>query len=215
MTKATNNYCTVYIARHGESEGNVNHIIQGHIDLPLTPTGEQQAKNLANHLNGIKFDAIFSSDLLRARRTAEIIALDRQLQVKTAQALRERNFGHAEGKADAEFEHKFRDLIKKREQLSYQARFKLKLAPNIESDEELMSRFITYLREIATAYLGKTVLVIAHSGPIRTLLIHIGFGTYAQLHHSAVGNAAYIKLASDGVDFFIKETFGIHKLETK
>ena len=215
MTKTTNNYCTLYIARHGETEWNIEHRIQGRGDSPLTSKGIQQAKDLAQKLRHIHFDAVFSSDLTRAKRTAEVIALDKELAVITAQALRERAFGSFEGKTDSEFTQELQDLLDQRDQLVDEARFKFKLHPEIETDEEIVSRSLVYLREIAVSNTGKTVLIVTHGGIIRGLLIHLGFGTYAQLHHSAVGNAAYIKLASDGVDFFIKETFGIHKLEAK
>lgn len=207
-------YCSIYLARHGESEWNAIDKIQGQQDTDLTLQGEKQALNLANKLKHINFAAIFSSDLMRAKRTAEIIKLDRQLAIITAQALRERTFGQAEGKTGHEFESTFKDLIQKREKLSYQNRYKFKLAPDIESDEELMIRFLTYLREIAVAYIDKTILVVCHSGPLRTLLIHLGFATYKQMPPAGgtVSNTAYVKLLSDGVDFFVKDTFGITKL---
>ena len=208
------NYCTFYLVRHGQSEWNVLDKIQGHADTQLTAQGERQAHKLATKLKHINFDAVFSSDLLRAKRTAELVQLDRQLAITTSQALRERTFGAAEGLTGKEFETKFRDLIHQREALSHAQRYKFKLSPDMESDEELVARFITYLREVAVAYRGKTVLIVTHSGPIRNLLIHLGFGTYQQMPPAGgtIKNTAFVKLQSDGVDFFIKETFGIHKL---
>lgn len=85
-------YCTFYIVRHGETLWNVKGLLQGIKDSALTPTGEKQARELAAELESVNFDVIFSSDLLRARRTAEIIALERKLAVKTSQLLRERQF---------------------------------------------------------------------------------------------------------------------------
>ena len=212
MPKSNNNYCTIYIARHGESEWNVKKKIQGQQQhVPLTANGEKQAQDLANKLKHVKFDAIFSSDLLRAQRTAEVIAIDKKLAVKTSQALRERKFGQVEGKTGQEFEQEFKELLNKRDQLSEPDKLSFKLADDIESDEELIARLITFLREIAVAYSNQSVLMITHSGPIRTLLIHLGFATREQLHHRSIDNTAYVKLQSDGVDFFIKETFGVNK----
>ncbi|MBI3069752.1 MAG: histidine phosphatase family protein, partial [Candidatus Levybacteria bacterium] len=63
-----------------------------------------------------------------------------------------------------------------------------------------LMRFITFLREISVAYAGKTLLIVTHGAMIRILLIHLGVGSYDDF--IAIPNTAYIKLASDGVDFF-------------
>src|SRR3989344_5835107 len=89
---------TFYIVRHGQTEWNTKGLLQGHGDSPLTYLGVKQAEQIRDELKSIHFDAIFSSDLLRAKRTAEIVALERKIAVKTTQALRERDFGHFEGK---------------------------------------------------------------------------------------------------------------------
>ena len=75
------------------TEWNEIGLIQGHSDSPLTAQGITQAKELAKKLKNVKFDLIFSSDLLRAKRTAEIIALEHKLFVQTSKLLRERDFG--------------------------------------------------------------------------------------------------------------------------
>lgn len=85
----------------------------------------------------------------------------------------------------------------------------------MESDEEAMSRFITFVREVAVGYAGKTVLLVTHGGVMRAFLIKIGFGTYDTIRPGAVQNSAYVKMLSDGVDFFISETQGIRKVEEK
>ena len=86
-------FCTIYLVRHGETDWNVKNIIQGQIDIPLNKKGENQALEIANELKDIHFDAIFSSDLSRAKRTAEIIATERKLAVVATKTLREMYFG--------------------------------------------------------------------------------------------------------------------------
>lgn len=90
-------YATFYIVRHGETEWNAQGLMQGHLDSPLTSTGEEQARELAQTLLAIHFDHVFSSDLLRARRTAELLVIDRKFALNTTQLLRERTFGKYEG----------------------------------------------------------------------------------------------------------------------
>lgn len=204
------NYCTFYIVRHGETQWNVKELLQGHSDVPLNKKGEWQARELTKQFKNIHFAVAFSSDLLRAKRTAEIIALEKKIAVKTTKALRERWFGRFEGvkwREHQEFSHLFDNFLK----LSYQQRFKKKPYKDTESDEELMVRFINFLREVAVGYPGKNVLVVTHGAVMKTFLIHLGFADEKQLRPGSVGNTAYIKALSDGVDFFIKETFGVEK----
>ena len=71
---------TLYLVRHGETEWNTQDILQGHLDSALTERGLAQARELVDRFRGVEFTAIFSSDVTRAQRTAQIIALDHQDQ---------------------------------------------------------------------------------------------------------------------------------------
>lgn len=211
----TKNYCKLYLVRHGESEGNVLGIIQGHADFPLTARGREQAILLARSLNGVNFAAVYSSDLSRATETAATVASQRELAVKTTELLRERNFGKYEKEATVESQRELIGLLKVHENIVTEQRFKQKIAEDIESDEEVVSRFILFLREVAVAYSNKNILVVSHSGMIRGLLIHLGYFTYADFEHTKIPNASYVVLESDGVEFFVKETVGISKVNSQ
>lgn len=203
--------CTIYVVRHGETEGNVNRVLQGYSDFPLTKKGIDQAKELAKKFSTIRFEAVFSSDLLRAKRTAEIITLEKKMVVKTTQAIRERNFGKFEGKNWEVVNRQLKKLIEEYEKLSEEDKFKKRVHDEIESDEEVATRFILFLREIAIAYTGKTVMMVSHGGIMRAVLIHLGFGNYDEMPLGVVKNLGYFKMVSDGVDFEIKETWNIEK----
>ncbi len=211
--KKDNLFCTLYIVRHGETEWNVKNIIQGQSDSPLTEKGINQAKATAEKLKDIKFAAAFSSDLFRTRNTAELIKLDRQLSVVTEKALRERNFGSYEGKSGDDFGLTFKHLFEKLKDLSEFEQRNLKFASDIESDEEIISRFILKLREIAVAYPAKNVLVVTHGGPIRTFLMHLGYTKYGKLHPNSFSNAGYAIVQCDGIDFYLKEVKGVIKID--
>ena len=204
------NNCTLYIVRHGETEWNVKHIIQGHKNVGINNTGKKQVSALTKRLQPIQFDAIFSSDLLRTKQTADILNMERKLALVTTEALRERYFGKFEGQNARTFFKEVKDLLKEYETLSDENKRKFRY-PTAESDEEMISRVITYIREIAVAYAGKKVLVVTHGGVIRILLIHLGYATYDNFSTNAITNASYVKIESDGVDFFVKETHGIAK----
>lgn len=203
---------TIYIVRHGETEMNVKDIVQGQpTDSSLTEKGEKEARERAEQLKNVRFDAIFSSDLGRTVRTAKILKLDRQLAVNTTRMLRERFFGVWEGKRAAEYYQANAEAFKKFEFLAEEEKRKYKVFNSIESEEEMMSRFVVKLREIAATFVGKTVLVVSHGSIMRTFLIHLGYGTRKILSPGSLANMAYIQLNSDGVDFFIEKVIGYKK----
>ncbi len=86
------------LVRHGETEWNSQRRIQGQLDVPLNATGRQQAQALAARLTGIAVDAVYASDLARARQTAEPIADALGLPLRIDPRLRERHFGALQGR---------------------------------------------------------------------------------------------------------------------
>lgn len=195
---------TFYLVRHGQTDWNKQRRLQGQNDIPLNETGEAQAKELAEILHNVAFDLAFSSDLLRAKRTAEIVVLEKNLHVAVTKLLRERAFGELEGgSVNALLAHIA--LLKK---LTTQERRTHRLAANVESDEEITIRLITFLRETAVSHPGKTILVATHGGILRALLIHTGYYSYEELDKITLVNGAYIQFQSDGVDFFINKVTG-------
>lgn len=205
------NHTIFYIVRHGESEGNVNNTLQGQMDFPLTAAGEDQAKKRAHDLKHVKFDAAFASDLMRAHRTAEIIALEHNLTVTTTEALRERCFGKYEGMDRTESTKEVQELFNRWYALTDDEWMKRKLDDTFETGEEMVSRMLTFLREIAVGYPGKMILSVCHGDLMRNLLIHLGWGTKNELRYHAISNTSYFVLKTDGVDFEIEKTEGITK----
>jgi broad specificity phosphatase PhoE len=203
----TDKYCTFYIVRHGESEHNVNEIMQGHSDSPLTPKGREQAKGRARDFKDIIIDKVFASDLIRAQRTAEIIGIEKSLEVNTTKILRERFFGSYEGHPISEFTEKTKHLLEKLKILSEAEKqdFKYEQDSGYESNNEIAERMLTFLRETAVVYPGKTILVVSHGSIMRALLMRLGVATYDQLVPKDIEHLAYIKLKTDGVDFFVED----------
>ncbi len=110
-----------------------------------------------------------------------------------------------------ELTNNFNHIFEQLKTLPEDEQWRHKLSPDIESHEELISRFITKLREIAVAYTGKNVLVVSHGGPIRYLLMHLGYAKFGSLPAHSFSNAGYIKVLCDGIDFEVKEVKGIRK----
>ena len=211
MNIQNNDYCTFYLARHGETIWNTQQKMQGHQDSPLTENGINQAKEVGKMLKDIKFSYGFSSDLMRAKKTAEIISADHDLVIKTSQLLRESRLGKFEGKKLDYFKEELKDAIEHRESLSDDNKMKYKIHPDVESYEESSTRMITFFREVALAYRGKNVLVVSHAGIIRSTLVKMGFATDKELPHGSIPNTSYAIIESDGVDFFVRKTVGIKK----
>ena len=211
--KTTNNYCTIYIVRHGQSEANDPD--RYGLDTNLTEKGKQQAKAIAQRLKHHHFDAIYSSPLIRAKETAETIAAEHNLAVVTKEKLKERYSGVIEGRKVAEVDEELRDVLKQRHELPYEQWKKITIAEGRETDEQIMGRFITALREIAVDHPNQTVLIGSHKGLMRTLLVHLGQYTYKELLKYSFQNTAYIKLRTDGIDFFIDELDGVIEKEEK
>lgn len=211
MSENEENYCTLYLVRHGETEWNVKRINQGQSESSLTEIGIQQAKETAEKLKDVKFDVIFSSDLSRAYKTAEIIKLDRKLVIQTSKLLRERAHGSFEGKHSDVFKETLKDKLKERENLTGNEYHSFRLAPDVETDEELVNRFMEKLKEIATANKNKNVLVVTHAGCIKNFLVKTGYMERKQLSEGSFKHGGYIKILSDGVNFIVKEVEGIQK----
>jgi probable phosphoglycerate mutase len=166
----------VLIVRHGESEWNADGRWQGWADPPLTARGEQQARVAAAELADLAFDAIASSDLERARRTAELITADLGLgAVDVDPGLRERNVGDFTGLTRDEIESRWPGVL---------AEWRLgnvERAPNGEG-AEFLERVLAALDRVAERHPGNRVLVVAHGGLIRTVHRHLGGQPGPPLH---------------------------------
>lgn len=208
----THPFTTFYIIRHGESEGNVKHILQGQIDFPLTPQGEAQALERSQSLQHIPFDMVFSSDLLRAHKTAKILAEERNLTVAVTKALRERCFGKFEGISDDVLTEEARAIFDRWYQMTDDQWMKHRIDSQAETGEEIVYRFMRFIREIAVSHPGKTVLAVSHGDIMRNMLIHLGWGTRDGLGRGAIQNTGYAVLRCDGSDISVVETKGIRTL---
>lgn len=150
---------SIILVRHGETDWNVARRVQGQSDRPLTERGRSQAHALAEALAGERLDAVYASDLSRARHTAEAVAAPRGLEVRTDPRLREKHFGTWEGLTDSEVLARFPHA-----------------RPGHwgdgETPDEVVNRVLESLRAIAATHPGERVLVVTHGGPLRAVLRH-------------------------------------------
>lgn len=202
---------TIYILRHGESEGNIKQILGFSPEVKLTDKGIQQVKDFSNIFSSIQFECIFSSDLLRAKHTAEILAEEKKIPIKIRKNLRERSYGRLNGKTQKEIKTELKDLYNQYLKMNDKDKYYFKLVEDMETVDDVVSRLMSILKEIIRVYSGRTILVVSHVTPMRGLLVHLGYVDYHEIDSNCIENTAYIKLESNGIDFSIKETFGIRK----
>ena len=137
----------------------------GHLDVPLSPTGEAEAVALGRRLAGTKLAAAYCSDLARTRRTAEILASPHGLEAVPLPELREFSMGRWEGLTAAE--------IRTLDPAAFEAwmadvgRFQF---PGGESLEDVSARAWPAFEDIGARHQGSRVLVVAHGGPNRIVL---------------------------------------------
>jgi len=206
-----NNFCTFYIVRHGETEWNIKGKIQGQKDSSLTSNGIVQAQKAASRFKKVLFDKVFSSDLLRAKRTAEIIALEHKLAVKTNELLRERSFGKLEGRKGKEVKKELKKALNKRKKLSRKGKFSFKIDREIETDKSLARRFRVFLEKTALAHPKQTILVVSHGGIISAFLIKLGYAEYEQWPAASIINNGYLIIESNGKNFAVIKSRGVTK----
>lgn len=156
----------IYLVRHGVTIWNAEQRIQGHTDVPLNETGLEQSRRIAQRLKDQKIDAVWSSDLTRARVTAEILAEPHGLTVNTTPLLRERRFGDWEGLTQEEIVARGdRQLLD-----AYRAAVVADLPPNAESMQSVWNRLSQALKEIIHLHAEGQVAVVGHGGSLRVIL---------------------------------------------
>ena len=153
---------TILIARHGQSDWNQEKRWQGYADRPLTERGREQAQALADRLSHIELDAVYSSDLQRARDTAAVVAESQGLELRQLPELREVDVGSWSGLTRAEAEERFPEGFA-------QWRDGYPGWEDGETYEAMTDRVLRAVGEIAAEHESGRVLVVSHGGPIRAM----------------------------------------------
>lgn len=154
----------VFLVRHAETDWNAEHRYQGHSDPPLNANGFAQARCLAARLATQKLDLILSSDLLRARQTAELVAAQRGIELRLDVRLREMNFGILEGHTFDQALQRWPDMISR-----WLADYN-QPPDGAERIDEFNRRVLSAWEDVSMTSYDKSVLIVAHGGPLRTIL---------------------------------------------
>jgi probable phosphoglycerate mutase len=155
------------LVRHGETAWNAEGRVQGQLDIPLNATGLAQARAVASVLKNESFAAIYSSDLTRARQTAQPTADLLKKRVVLSESLRERHYGVFQGMTYTEASVRIPEGY---------ARFKAKDPEYDFGTGESLSRFneraLACIRELVEKHSGENLLVVTHGGVLEMVYRH-------------------------------------------
>jgi alpha-ribazole phosphatase len=158
----------LFLVRHGDTELNSAERYWGSSDIRLSAAGFRQAERLRNRLAAEKIDAVYSSDLQRASATAELIASAHRLEVISCAELREIDFGEIEGLTFDEVSQLYPEVtslwVERNPALEY---------PGGESIAGFDKRVSKFLARLEKHNEEETVLIVAHSGVLRTLICRL------------------------------------------
>ena len=195
----------LYIVRHGETDWNRKHRLQGQTDIPLNANGIALAEKTAEGLADVHFDLAISSPLIRAKRTAEIIIGDRNIPIYTDYRIREIGFGSWDGEIAAESKI---PGLKEQMRIFFEDPFEFHGGPDSESIRHVCRRTHDFYQELihTRRFQDKTILVATHGCAMRGIM-HDIYGQPDDFWHGGVAKncAVNIVRAENGVSTLLAE----------
>lgn len=185
---------SLYLVRHGQTEGNVRNLFIGTTDIPLDDVGIRQASLLAARFRDIPLDAVVSSPLVRAVCTADAIAEVCGAAVEIHADLIEIDFGDVEGQTIDEVRERFPDLYRRHAQPESGG----VQWPGGESRSAFYQRVVASIGEICESHRGQDVAVVCHGGVIGAFLSHIDGGLVNDWKKYSVHNCSITHIVMTG-----------------
>ena len=159
-------FTRLYLIRHGQVVGAPTLRFNGHTDVDLTPIGVAQMEAVAEDLVDVAFDAVYSSDLKRARYGGEALVRTRDLDLNIRPEFREIGFGEWEGMSREEIEEKWPGELDKRQQDVLHHHI-----DGAETVSQFWARVTGGLKNLIDENQGKTIALVAHSGVNRAIIM--------------------------------------------
>jgi broad specificity phosphatase PhoE len=157
--------CRLVLVRHAIAEGEGR--FQGQRDVSLTLEGRRQLRELVRKLSRYPIRAVYSSDLRRARATAEAAAREAGVKLEMRRGLREMHFGCWQGMSWKQIAGRYPRLA-----VLWMKHFPRQPIPGAERFGEFVRRVRREMRDLVAANQGRCVLVVTHAGVIRVVLAH-------------------------------------------
>lgn len=171
----------LFIVRHCQSMGNVEGRFQGRFDSPVSPAGEQQLDLLSLRFRNRHFDAVYSSPLIRAMKTAEACCRFHNLPIQPDEGLAEIDVGEMENLFLGEIAEKYPAVARAWDESPDTCQF-----PGGENMEQVYRRTNAALDRILEENRGRTVLIATHGGVIRNLYARVTAGSLQGIRESTV-----------------------------
>ena len=203
---------TIYLVRHGQSYSNagIYEKNQTEIDTTLTEKGIEQAKARAVEFASTPFSASYSSDLIRAIQTAEIIAAPHGLKVIQTPLLRERKYAPpGDEEALRTSVRGLNHILDIQNGMSEDEKFAYKSNPDMENGNEVVERVMKFFRSLEQSHKGETILVVSHGNTMRTLLFYLGYAKHHEIPAGSVINTGFVRLSQAGDSVKAEELSGV------
>ncbi|MBI4437156.1 MAG: 2,3-bisphosphoglycerate-dependent phosphoglycerate mutase [Candidatus Omnitrophica bacterium] len=198
------------LIRHGQSQWNLENRFTGWIDIPLTDIGREEARKGAEKIKGTRFAKAFTSALIRAHQTLDIVLEvigQKNIPVEKDQALNERHYGALQGLNKDEMKKKFGEEQVKLWRRSYDV-----APPNGESLKDTAARTLPYFKEkiLPEVKAGKNILVSAHGNSLRSIVMDLDKLTEEEVVNLEIATGAPIVYEIDPSGKILKKT--VHAL---
>lgn len=174
----------IYLVRHGQTDNNKKHIIQGAIEAKLNENGINQALKLKQKIDKLDIDILIVSPLIRTKETANIITNNRNINIIYDERIIERYAGELEGKSD-----KYYDSTK-----AWDYQLNTDLGYKIEKIKDLLKRTKDFLDDLKIKYNDKSILIVSHEAVIRAIHYNIvGYNEFTNFKEFEIDNCCLLE----------------------
>lgn len=197
----------ILLIRHGETDWNVDKRLQGHIDIPLNAEGQRQAAALGRALENEPLDAIYASDLQRARDTAQAVA---KLQGKTVQidpALRERCYGGFEGLQHHDIQQRYPEDFAAWKSRELDARYPAgeRIAETMREFSERSVGAVSAIAHLASGSKQRKIAIVTHGGVLECVYRWARETGFGHARDFDIFNASINRLQWDGERMHVRQ----------
>lgn len=186
----------LYIIRHGKTDWNVLHKLQGRTDIPLNEEGRRMAQKAAETYKDIHFDICYCSPLKRAKETAEILLDGRNIPIICDDRLKEMSFGRYEGTESSFSTNNGYKASDDQVNILFEAPEKYIAPEDGESFEDLYMRTGSFLKEIVEPKLkaGKDILIVGHGAMNSSIVCQVKNISIEHFWDAGIENCKLMKL---------------------
>lgn len=158
----------IFLVRHGESQQNIDDVLSGVTDVPLSEKGKEQCAVLVHYFKDVKIDKVFASPLQRAKDSAKLIFPKHESLIEIAQSLIEFNYGDYEGYKRSEYDSGDDKIIQQWITAPSNLTF-----PGGNNIQEHAQRTLTGITKLADENKGAILACVSHRTTIRLILSQI------------------------------------------